>query len=205
MRIAPLLLLTGCSGSGHLSLSRWTFSVTGQEVMVPAVLQVREREPYRLTTDVELPELLRGQPLTLTIRHLRAPAVLRADGVEAAAIDGRGLAPYHAWRIPASQARVHLELEVHATSFFAADFATAPELGIEISPGYRISRAASGSAALVTVVLATLMSLIYAVTWLLDRRHAAHGWFALQAILVTPAYAALFGGTPAGGIGVAIM
>ena len=199
----------GCSEGHQIELDRWSLSAPGsrdRELRVPATApDVPDGATYSLACELDLPRALQGRPLTFTISHLRAPAVLRVDGVEAPAIDGDGLAPYHAWRIPGSTGHVRLALEVRNSSFFGTIIGSAPQVGDGLPVRYRVARAAAGAASIIAVILAALMALIYAVTWLLDRARAAHGWFALQAILVVPAYAAMFGATPAEGAFVALM
>jgi hypothetical protein len=187
------LLLIGCGSDVVQPLKHWSLSVEGstRDVTLPARLPLPDHDAdYTLTTQVALAPELRGQALTLAIPSLRAIASLRVNGEEATSLETWTMARYslpsrQAWRVPARHTggdRLALEITVRHRSMFSAWLITLPRLSAT-AQGDRAELAVRSfnEATLIALLgVGGLLSFIYMVSFLFDRRRTQHLWVSLQ-------------------------
>lgn len=200
-----MLLVLGGAGCGgepstarSAAVAKWTAELPGREpleVRLPVHLDgllPKEPSEYVLRASVEVPEPMRGRPLTLAIPHMFARATLRVDGAEAVPLDASMLDGYRAtapnrWRIAEEASRdgkLDLELRVLHRMSRSAWIDAVPELTTERFGGsvgavHAFNTAAAAGALATTIVVALLYGALF--VSLRDRRRGAYGWFALGA------------------------
>ncbi|HEX8790830.1 MAG TPA: protein kinase [Polyangiaceae bacterium] len=202
-RLLVLLLvvcgLLGCASEPYVSVADWTLECAGcttSAVHLPANVDRRLAQgvtQYTLRTEVPLPSDLRGRELTLTLPVVYARGTLRIADEDVEPLDRSLLdrvRPTDAqlvFRIPArltDRERLQLALTMdRPDAFLSGLFGEPPRLAAgpygEIDS--RFARAANGASCLAVLVLASCIAAAYLVLFLLDRRRAADGWFALIA------------------------
>ncbi|CAN5924956.1 hypothetical protein BH11MYX4_BH11MYX4_12720 [soil metagenome] len=230
LALAAVLVLglgsAGCThrpGAGPLrqrAISAWSAELPGRpgpiDVTLPVhldTLLARTPGEYVLRAKVEVPEEMRGLPLTLAVAHMPALATLRVDGSEAVNAAGTSLDRYrasspHRWRIPEEASRDgRLELEMRVSHRFVRSawidatpiLTTDPQGGAALAAVYEFNTVAAIGAIAATLVVAFLYGVIF--VSLRDKRRAAYGWFALGAVCGMPYPAFLLGITqPALGV-----
>lgn len=192
MRGGILIALALAACSRGVELRDWTLAPLAggsQRVVLPAHLP-RSGPAFVLQREVDLPPQWRGQRLTLAFDELAAPATLTVGGAEAQPLSERH-ATYRVggsqlFRISAAQSqagRLQLELTLANTWTQSGWLEVAPRLSAT-EAGDEASRALQGWN-LVTSVLgltaAFVASLLFLSIFLLDRKRADAGWFALEA------------------------
>jgi serine/threonine protein kinase len=224
--LAVVLGAAGCTdrpSSGPLretAVPTWTAELPGRpepiQVSLPVHLETllpRGPAEYLLRAKVDVPEDMRGRPLTLAVAHMPALATLRVDGSEAVAVDASTLDRYrasspHRWRIPEDASKDgHLELEMRVSHRFVRSawidstplLTTDPSGGSKLATVHELNTVAAIGALAAALVVAFLYGVIF--VSLRDRRRAVYGWFALGAICGMPYPAFLLGITqPALGV-----
>ncbi len=221
LRLLLGILLLGIAGCTHragpsalheVAVSRWTAELPGQagpiDVTLPVhldTLLVPTPGEYVLRAKVDVPEAMRGVPLTLAIAHMPALATLRVDGNEtinasASTLDRYRASAPHRWRVPEDASRDgHLELEMRVSHRFVRSawidatpvLTTDPQGGQKLATVYELNTVAAIGAIAATLVVAFLYGVIF--VSLRDRRRAAYGWFALGAVCGMPYPAFLLG------------
>lgn len=195
-----------------MTVSSWTAELPGRAGPIDVTLPVHldtllapSPGQYVLRSRVDVPESMRGVPLTLAIAHMPALAALRVDGNEAINASASTLDRYrasspHRWRIPEDASRDgHLELEMRVSHRFvrsawidgAPILTTDPQGGRKLAAVYEFNTVAAIGAIAATLVVAFLYGVIF--VSLRDRRRAAYGWFALGAVCGMPYPAFLLG------------
>jgi serine/threonine-protein kinase len=179
-----------------LAIRSWTLvAPNGQTsaVEVPAHFHDRlpaSRSVYTLATTVDLPPSLRGRALTFDIPLFEGVSTLRANGVEAAPLDGdqvrgeRASGP-HRWRIDRAQTdspQLRLELIVQHNLSRSAWLETVPRLGTDPlgDPVYRKIRDINVMGALASVAGVGMITFLYLFLYVYDRQRTLFAWFALQ-------------------------
>src|SRR5262245_55086307 len=135
-------VLLGCAPGQAMELSAWTLHRAGAEdvaIELPRHLDAwlpPGHTTYALRTRALIPDAWRGQSLTLAIPFLPAPAVLRVNGGEAAALE-RSLWPgksaigpqsFRVDRALTASGEIDLEIVVDRWSTRAAWVDTVPRL-----------------------------------------------------------------------------
>ena len=206
--------MTGCAGAPDeaLALPKWAAELPGRhepvEVTLPAHLEgslPRGPAEYTLRTTVDVPERMRGLPLTLAIAHMPAVATLRVNGSLAVPVGASMLDSYRAtgplrWRIPEDASkRGKLELDLHVSHRFmrSAWIDSVPELTVHPLGGASLAAVHSFNtvSAIGALTAALFVTFFYAVLFvsLRDTRRASYGWFALGAICGLPYPAFILG------------
>ena len=208
-----LLALTGCAAPDEpVPLSRWTAQLPGKqgptEVTLPAHLDAflpHGPAQYTLRTTVDVPERMRGAPLTLAIAHMPAVATLRVNGSQAVPVGASMLDSYRAtgplrWRIPedaSKEGRLDLELHVSHRFMRSAWIDSVPELTVHPLGGATLAAVHTFNtvSAIGALAAALFVTFFYAVLFvsLRDTRRASYGWFALGAICGLPYPAFILG------------
>ena len=213
--IAVLVMVTmGCRprSDGVFALSRWSAELPGRheplDVTLPAHLDAflpRGPAEYVLRTSVDVPEAMRGLPLTLAIAHMPAVATLKVDGNQAVPVDASTFDSYRStgplrWRIPEDASRDgRLDLELHVSHRFvrSAWIDSVPELSSHPLGGAGLAAVQSFNtmSAIGALAAALFVAFFYAVLFLSlrDKRRASYGWFALGALCGLPYPAFLLG------------
>ena len=216
--LAMVLGTAGCTNrrssasERQTAISTWTAELPGGREPIQVTLPVHldallPRTPgeYVLRTRVDVPEDMRGRPLTLAVAHMPGLATLRVDGSEAVPIDASTLDRYrvsspHRWRIPEDASNDgHLHLEMRVSHRFvrsawidsAAVLTTDPLGGSAIATVHEFNTVAAIGALAASLVVAFLYGVIFAS--LRDKRRAVYGWFALSATCGMPYPAFLLG------------
>ena len=218
--LVPLLLLgiAGCThreapgGLQQLAVASWTAQLPGRAGPIDVTLPVHldtmlapTPGEYVLRARVDVPEAMRGVPLTLAIAHMPALATLRVDGSETINASGSTFDRYrasspHRWRIPEDASRDgHLDLEMRVSHRFVRSawidstpiLTTDPQGGWKLAAVYEFNTVAAIGAIAATLVVAFLYGVIF--VSLRDKRRAAYGWFALGAVCGMPYPAFLLG------------
>jgi hypothetical protein len=195
--LAVPLVSLGCSADPYVTLADWNLSTAdgrSSQIHAPQRLdQLLPRSPgtYWLDTDVTLPPALRGRALTLTWADTHALATLLVDGQS---IDPLSLTPFDrvrpsrkelVFRLPETatkRAGVHLRLQVAHVAPWTARIG----MPLRLSPGpdgeHQLHLAAEVNYAFVVAALAVIALLVVAsgVSFLVDRRRVAAGWYALM-------------------------
>ena len=221
-----VLAIAGCTDrvapapEHEKAIFKWFLELPGDrepiEVTLPVHLDTllpRAPAEYVLRTRVDVPDDMRGRPLTLAVAHMPGLATLRVDGSEAVPVDASRLDRYrasspHRWRIPedaSNDGHLHLEMHVHhrfvrsAWIDSAAVLTTDPLGGPKLAAVETFNTVAAIGALAASLVVAFLYGVIFAS--LRDKRRAVYGWFALSAICGMPYPAFLLGLTqPALGV-----
>lgn len=200
-----LILLCGCSGGGReaehvVRLPTWSARMPGRTeplvVSLPAHLDgylPKAPAEYVLRTAVDVPEDMRGRPLTLALPYTPAVATLRVDGAEAVPIDASPLDTYrasapHRWRVPeeaSRDGRVDLELTVHHRFTRSGWIDAVPVLTTHPLGGARLTavHAFDTITAIGSLAAAIVVAILYGFLFVSLRgpRRSAYGWFALGA------------------------
>jgi hypothetical protein len=190
------LALLGCGRGDAVELSRWSL-VSGDgavDVVLPARLDL-PAGAYVLRTQVTIPPHLAGRPVTLAVPLFYGRAALVADGIEAQAavedVEGgyRATGP-QLWRIPSEatdDGKLELELRVDHRWTQSGWHGAVPRLAAEPhgDRGFRIRSAVSMLGAWGALAALLTVGLTYFAVFLFDRRHTAHGWFALATFAAT--------------------
>jgi hypothetical protein len=193
-----LLSVLGCGTDQYLSVADWNLRTPdGKRHAIHMPCAIHDLLPryatvYSLDADVALPESLRGRPLTLTWPGSGAFATLFVDGegilpLSRAPFDRYLPSQPLVFRIPAGKtggALLHLELQVqHVEMMTVMRMPYAMRLGAaeygdwQTRAGIYITRAVMTGVA----AIFSLLGLSAGVSFLLDRRRKADGWFALLA------------------------
>jgi serine/threonine-protein kinase len=203
--------ICGCSSRGEhvLTLRSWELVTTAGEhvsLALPARVDgVLPHEPteYRIRTHVDVPPELRGKDLTLAFPQLHARATLRANGEEMSALVPEMNVGYRGtdqprWRIPAevSKSALDLELTVSYRMVMSGWLDVPPRLSdTEDGDAAFVAMADFNRAQAVTCTIAVMVTAFtYAIVWLLDRRRASYGWFAIQGFVGGGGYSILVEG-----------
>ncbi len=183
--VALALCLVACDRGDAIELGEWTLQYDGQEAYAetPGRLPLPDREvDWTLARDVEIPEAWRDQPLTLALPLYLGPALrVTIDGVQAPAIDREGTTC--AFRLPASPATTrHLVIAGHHAHFFDAKIQAAPAISRTDrgDPAYVTRSTITRYSTSLTLGLLVMVTFVYLVSWVMDRR-PADGWFGAQA------------------------
>ncbi|MDB4943699.1 MAG: hypothetical protein JWP97_3233 [Labilithrix sp.] len=224
--LACIVLAAGCTDRAsagpvrELAVPAWTSELPGRAAPLGVTLPIHldallPRSPvaYTLRARVEVPEDMRGLPLTLVVPHLWALATLRVDGNLATPIDAGSLDRYrasnpHRWRVTEDASRDgHLDLELVIAHRFvqSAWIDGAPVLTTDLRGGARLEiiHQIVVAAAIGALAAGLVVALLYGVLFvsLRDRRRAVYGWFALGAVCGMPYPAFLLGiGQPVLGV-----
>jgi len=203
------LVASGCAsadGSDHVvELRDWTLFAPGHAPR-PLVLPARvngdlphDDSEYVLRTRFVPPTELRGQRLTLAFSFLHAKARLFAGGEEMTALDPamrdgfRGV-DQPLWRIPAratAAGAIELELRVEYHHVMNAWLDVVPRVS-DTDAGdlrFRTIAWANHAQAVGCLVTVSIMALLYAILFVLDRRRAENGWIVIQALFGGASYA----------------
>jgi hypothetical protein len=181
-----------------LVVRTWTAELPGRgepiEVTLPVHLDDRlPRAPvdYVLRADVDVPEDMRGRPLTLSMPHMPARAELAIDGSRAVPVDTSSLDRYRAtgpnrWRVPedaSKDGKLALRLVVQHRMSRTAWLDGTPELTTDPLGGMGAVHAFNTASATGALSAAAIVTLLYVVLFLSmeRRRRAAYGWFAMSA------------------------
>ena len=189
--------LTGCEADPYVAVPKWTltgFDGKSQAITIPQHLDdflAKRRSIYFLDADVPLSRALRGRALTLSWAGTEALATLVVDNEEILPLN---LLPFDrvrpstkllVFRIPDSQTdrdTLHLRLQVRHVGTWTAKIEVVPRLAA--SPyGERQLRIASYVNYTIEAALAAifvLLGLAAGASFLLDRRRAMDGWYALM-------------------------
>ena len=214
LTLGILVALTGCAPAADepLAIPRWTAHLPGKQAPTEVTLPVHldaflphGPAPYTLRTTVDVPERMRGAPLTLAIAHMPAVATLRVNGSQAVPVGASMLDSYRAtgplrWRIPedaSKQGRLELELDVSHRFMRSAWIDSVPELTAHPLGGASLAAVHSFNtvSAIGALAAALFVTFFYAVLFvsLRDTRRASYGWFALGAICGLPYPAFILG------------
>jgi hypothetical protein len=188
------LAVTSCTPTSYVELPEWTLRTEdGKTFAIRAPQHFEDRLPkhpadYVLETDVSLPEALRGRILTLTWPTW-AFATLSIDGERILPLY---IAPFDrshpscelVFRIPATKTsgeKLHLELQARHVDIWTTRFWQAPRLADAPYGERQMLLARYIDSTLITGLAAIflLLALAAAVSFLLDRRRTADGWYAL--------------------------
>ncbi len=211
MSILVLILISlfalGCARPGDrggpehaLDIPSWVAELPGRTDPKPVTLPAhldgflpRADADYVLRSSIDVPEAMRGRPLTFALDHTPALASLKVDGVEAVPVEESPLDVYrasgpHRWRVPETASRdgrLDLELLVHHRFTRSAWIDSVPVLTTHPLGGGRLARiqgfntvAAIGALA-AAIVVAVVYSFLFAS--LRGPRRVAHGWFVCSA------------------------
>jgi len=190
------LAALGCAGPGAgVPVSEWTFGEA--PVSLPARLDVSgltEGQPFTLTTEVELPSHLEGQPVDLCLAFLEGTAELSVNGSPLPLVDPTHPGSYrrtspHRWRIPASMtgAPLRLELSIDYVWPKSAWLTTTPRLmpaGVTHGPSER-AKLFNTYVGWGAVVALTEIGLGCLLVFFLDRQRKPYLYFAIQALTAT--------------------
>lgn len=206
-RLATGLFVLACATTGcapheahprRVLVRSWNAELPGHtgpvEIALPAHLDDRlPRTPvdYVLRATVDVPEDMRGAPLTLSVPHMSALAELRVDGsaavpVEASTLDRTRASAPNRWRVPEEASRdgkLTFDLVVHHTMERSAWLDGTPELTTDPLGGMGAVHAFNTAAATGALATTAIVTLLYFVLFLsMDpKRRPAYGWFAMSA------------------------
>jgi serine/threonine-protein kinase len=190
-------VLAGCGRGDAVELRAWTMDAGGEPtaITLPGSLQLPARDGrWTMTATVPMPEAWRGRPTTLAIQEHLEPLALTADGVSCDRLAGSG-PTWSVFRVPASPAAERrLALHGRHRSVYDGYMAAAPRLSATAAgdPAFVAATTYLRITALLGFGLIAMLTLIYAMSWLIGRR-AADGWFALQgmaaALIIGAVYA----------------
>jgi serine/threonine protein kinase len=178
----------------HLILSDWTLSLDGRPdraVRLPAHVDVPDEPlPYRLSSEVGVPESLTGEGFWLIIPRFSGNVELRANGERVAGLEQPAEKVYRAnevqaWKVPSHLLRgpvVRLTLEVEHTYLKSAWIETAPSLRDDASGRrtFRVLRFLDRGLNLFATVMLWAVGLLYCAMALFSRRRNAYGLFVAQ-------------------------
>jgi serine/threonine-protein kinase len=196
-----LLATVGCAADPYVAVADWNLRApdgTSHAVHAPQRFdELLPKQPavYSLEADVQLPDSLRGRTLTLTWPLTYAFATLVVDGEEILPLSlapTDRIHPSHlqlVFRIPAGRSEretLHLELKVQHVDFWTARLVQAPRLAAAPYGEWQLRTAQYVSDALVTSIAGTFLLLAAAagISFVLDRRRKADGWFAALTLAV---------------------
>lgn len=199
-----------CADEDTLRLEHWRFDARDFRFpgRLPDEQNIRGTEVW-LTTDVSLPERMRGETLELTIPLLEAPVRARIEGELVPAHDAsdgyRRALSYH-WTVPAEASRdgrVALELGITQSWRKAGWFGTVPRLTLggarEAASGRLLVSNVFGGWLALGVLLQVGMTCL--LVFALDRRRRPYLWFGVQALSAS-SYPAFIAGTTISSFGV---
>jgi hypothetical protein len=192
-----LVALAGCARDPYVAVADWTLRTPdGKSRAIHAPQRLdgflpKHPSVYFLEADVPLPEGMRGRRLTLALPDTHAFATLSVGGEEILPLS---IGPFDrirpsqgqlVFRIPEDQTRretLHLKLAVQHVDVWTMQLGLAPRLAAS-AYGERQTRFAryinEVSHAGVGAIF-VLLALASAVSFLLDRRRAVDGWYALM-------------------------
>ncbi len=191
------VVFAACVGDDGIGLTRWQLdgevALGPRAVQLPGHLPVADRAgTYTLTTSVALPEVWRGQTLTVWISDLPAMAEVRFDQVISARTAGEAAGAYRAhgplsWSVPAEATRdgdLAISITVQHRWTQSGWWASAPRL---VRAGERPRSSTLvlwintylAIAALISLLQLGLTSLAI---YLVDRTRHAYLWFAIQVL-----------------------
>jgi len=200
-------LACGCAPADEhvVELRAWTLVAPGRPprpLLLPARVNgdlPHHDTEYVLRTTFDPPADLRGRPLTLAFSFLHAKAHLFADGeamtpLDPAMLDGFRGVDQPRWRIPARLTRagpIELELRVEYHHVMNAWLDVAPRLSdtAEGDARFRAIAWVNRAQAVACLLTVAIMSLLYGIVFLRDRRRKENGWLALQAAFGGAGYA----------------
>jgi serine/threonine-protein kinase len=193
-----LFALTGCAADSNIDIREWTLRTEDgkiSRVHAPQQLDLLPNHStlYWLETDVPLPATLRGRLLTLTWPTF-AFATLSIDGEELLPLYIAPFDRFHpsrelVFRIPPSkttQDTLHLKLAVRHVDTWTMYFLRPPRLADGPYGDHEtlLARYIDSSLIVGLAAIFLLLSLASAISFLLDRRRAADGWYALLTFCV---------------------
>lgn len=199
-----LTLVLGCGGNRDpergVRIPTWSAQLPGRSdplvVTLPTHLDrflPRTPTEYVLRTTVDVPEDMRGRPLTLALPHAPAVATLRVDGAAAVPVEESPLDTYrasapHRWRVPedaSRDGRIDLELTVRHRFTRSGWIDAVPTLTTHPRGGARLTavHAFDSITAIAALAAAIVVAVLYGFLFasLKGPRRAAYGWFALGA------------------------
>jgi len=205
--VLALTLVVACLGCGGtrepeqvVRIPTWSAQLPGRTeplvVTLPAHLDgylPRTPTEYVLRTVVEVPEDMRGRPLTLALPHTPAVATLRVDGAAAVPVEESPLDAYrasapHRWRVPedaSSDGRIELALTIRHRFTRSGWIDAVPTLTTHPRGGARLTavHAFDSITAIAALAAAIVVAVLYGFLFasLKGPRRAAYGWFALGA------------------------
>jgi hypothetical protein len=192
--------LAGCGADAYLALTDWTLQLPDGKtstvefpLRLDAVLPDRPTT-YVLETDVPLPETLRGRPLTLSWRT-KSMAELSVGGEE---IQPLSLMPFDTvwpsqqllvFRIPRDKTDrpvLHLALVVRHVDVWTRDARRPPRLAAAPygETQLRVVSVANYGLFASCAAIFVLLALAAGISFSLDRRRTADGWYAVLAFSV---------------------
>jgi len=203
-RLARLLLVVlvalaccGCTREHDVvELTRWTLDAPGvhEAVTVPQHFdkELGDRDQhFTLTARVDVPAELRAHPVALAIPYFAGQATLRANGVDVPDSDASPFETYravgaHRFLIPADVTRtgsLDLALDVNHRWTQSAWLDTVPRLaGANGGRDYALVATFNQASACAALAMNLLVSIVYALLYLADRRRTEYGWFSLASI-----------------------
>jgi serine/threonine-protein kinase len=194
------LFVVACGGERVIELPHWTLhEIDGAPAgdapidlprHLDASLPNGRVSTFVLRAQIDLPNDLHDQPLTLAIPYLEAPTDLRIDGAPAVALES-GVTPgapsrsMHAFRIEAPHAPAPvIDLVVHRDALRASWLDTIPR--ISATPygdtRYLLVRLLNGPIVVAAFAVTSTIGFIYFVLHLFDLRRRSHLWFGGSAI-----------------------
>jgi serine/threonine-protein kinase len=199
--LVAALGLTACTADPYIAIADWKLStLDGDQHAIHAPQRLDDFLPkhpstYFLDADVPLPEAFRGQMLTLTWSGIDAFATLVVDGERILPLSMTPLDRVRparrelVFRIPEIKTggeTLHLELEIQHVDVWTARTGLPPRLAAA-SYGERQTRGAKyvNDALLTgTAAIFSLLALAAGISFLMDRRRRADGWFALMTFAI---------------------
>jgi hypothetical protein len=208
--VIMLVALTGCAADPYVTVTDWTIvTPEGARAAVHAPRRLDDllrKHPslYVLEADVPLSRQLRGQGLTLSWEDTDAFATLIVDGER---IQPLSATPFDrirpserelVFRIPLAVTErdvLHLALEVQHIDTWTASTGLPPRLAAATygEHGARVERTIERLLLTALEGVFSLLALGAGMSFALDRRRAADGWFALFALNVAVNYLARMG------------
>jgi hypothetical protein len=205
--LGPLLvtgaLLAGCAGEEGVPLARWKLvTEDGKSVDVTLPTHVGEivphDKPYHLRAKVDVPESLRGGPLSITIAHLPAVVSLTENGrfIEPLEPEPKGVyrtAGAHAWTLaPTNDESIEIDLEIDHQWMGSARLDSAPRLsknGRE-ERSFLLRKSITDFGTMLALGILPTLFVAYSVLFLRFKRRAleptrSHFWFAVQTAMAT--------------------
>jgi hypothetical protein len=200
--LVVVLGVTGCEADPYVTVANWNITAvdgTRHEVQAPQFLNAflpEQPSIYFLEADVPLPERLRGRMLTLTLEVHDAFCTLVVDGERILPLS---VSPFdtirpsrrqQVFRIPEHETErdlLHLKLEVQHTEVWAGQTGIPARLAASPYGEQQLQTARYVNDILVESMAAifSFLALASGIAFLLDRRRAAEGWFALMTFGVT--------------------
>ena len=209
------ITLAGCAGGESVDLDRWRLT-SGDPRVEPRPVQLPDRFElpradltYSLRTFVQVPARWRGGPLSLSVDHLFADAVLYVGGdrmpsrTDSGAEGFRGEGPA-IWSIPSAYTDVdtlNLELRIRHSWALSGWFDTVPRLqsGLTGDPRTAFVRGFNRWTAVLGFGTLMTISFTYLLLFVIQRERRWYGWLALQMALASVYLLFIAGNTEAVG------